>query len=47
VKLAEGEKAADALRTVLGDAAQADAARDAAFHQMTVTCTACHKAHRN
>ncbi|MEP6667747.1 MAG: hypothetical protein ABJF10_01255 [Chthoniobacter sp.] len=46
-KLAEGEKAADALRTVLGDATQAGAARDGAFQQVTQTCTACHKAHRN
>jgi len=46
-KLAEGEKTADTLRTVLGDAAQAGAARDVAFQQVTQTCTACHKAHRN
>ncbi len=39
-KLAEGERGADALRTVLGDAAQAGPARDAAFQQMTQTCTA-------
>ncbi|MDR3406810.1 MAG: hypothetical protein P4L99_30275 [Chthoniobacter sp.] len=46
-KLAEGEKTADALRTVLGARGQAGEARDAAFQQMTQTCTACHKAHRN
>jgi protein tyrosine phosphatase (PTP) superfamily phosphohydrolase (DUF442 family) len=46
-KLAEGEKAADTLRAVLGDGAQAGTARDAAFQKMTETCTVCHKAHRN
>ena len=47
VKLADGERNADALRTVLGDARQRDSARDTAFQQMTQACTACHKAHRN
>ena len=47
VKLAEGEKAADALRAVLGDEAQTPSARDTAFQAMTQTCTACHKIHRN
>lgn len=46
-KLAEGEKAADALRSVLADTAQDRLARDAAFQHMTETCTVCHKAHRN
>ena len=46
-KLAQGEKAADALRTALGDGSQDGIARDAAFQHMTETCTACHKAHRN
>ena len=47
MKLADGEKAADALRTVLGDAGQSAAARDAALQEMTQTCAVCHKAHRN
>jgi len=47
VRLAEGEKAADALRTVLGDEAQTAGTRDTAFQAMTQTCTACHKLHRN
>jgi hypothetical protein len=46
-KLAEGEKAADALRVVLNDPMQTGVARDAAFQEMTQTCVACHKAHRN
>lgn len=46
-KLAAGEKAADALRTVLADATQDAPARDAAFQHMTEACTVCHKAHRN
>ena len=46
-KLAAGERNADALRTVLGDAAQPEAARDAAWKAMSQACTDCHKAHRN
>jgi protein tyrosine phosphatase (PTP) superfamily phosphohydrolase (DUF442 family) len=46
-RLGEGEKAADILRTVLGDPAPPDGARDAALEKLTQTCTACHKAHRN
>ena len=46
-KLAEGERNADALRMVLGDAGQSDAARDEALKAMSASCTDCHKAHRN
>ncbi|EDY20710.1 protein tyrosine/serine phosphatase [Chthoniobacter flavus Ellin428] len=46
-KLAEGEKAADALRTVLADATQDGPTRDAAFQHVTEACAVCHKAHRN
>jgi len=46
-KLTAGEKSADALKAILADSTQTAAARDAAFQEMTQTCTACHKAHRN
>jgi protein tyrosine phosphatase (PTP) superfamily phosphohydrolase (DUF442 family) len=46
-KMAEGEKAADALRKVLGDSASDAAARDGAVQAVTKNCSACHKGHRN
>ncbi len=46
-KMADGEKAADALRLLLGDPAGAPAARDAALQTVTRACSVCHKAHRN
>jgi protein tyrosine phosphatase (PTP) superfamily phosphohydrolase (DUF442 family) len=46
-KMAEGEKAADALRKLLGEPASDAAARDGAMQAVTKNCTACHKAHRN
>lgn len=46
-KMLNGEKTADALRKILGEAAVDDTARDAALQDMTKTCGACHKAHRN
>jgi hypothetical protein len=46
-RLADGEKTAAALRAMLEDPTQSSGARDAAFQEMTQTCTTCHKAHRN
>jgi len=46
-KMADGEKAADALRKILGDPTGDTPARDTALQTMTKTCGACHKAHRN
>lgn len=46
-RLADAEKTAADFRTVLDDPAQAAGARDAAFQELTQTCTTCHKAHRN
>ena len=46
-KVAEGEKAADALKKILGDPASDGPTRDAALQSMAKSCGACHKAHRN
>jgi hypothetical protein len=46
-KLAAAENFADALRKVLGDPRQATKSGDTAFQEVTKSCTACHKAHRN